>query len=185
MLSQNEWMSRSIDHLAVSVIWSMGSGAIVGSGCLNGSHLINIAISRSHVCYWCAIHRKIAFLDARHGACSSSVSDSMACSNGCPWGKTGPDSKLSVGLSFNASPSLSMNLLTKRWILTPAWGWTAAAQRAARWPSMPVLSPSGSSSESDPVPGNPLRFVLRFNAGRELKMYKFSMCTKEQKKPTW
>ena len=67
-------MSRSIDHLAVSAIGSMERGAIVGSGCLNGSHLINIAIGRSHVCYWCAIHRKIAFLDARHGACSSAMS---------------------------------------------------------------------------------------------------------------
>ena len=69
-------MSHSIDHLAVSAIGSMERGAIVGSGCLNGSHLIIIDIGRSHVCYWCAIHRKIAFLDARHRACSSATSPS-------------------------------------------------------------------------------------------------------------
>ena len=52
--------------------------------------------------------------------------------------------------------------------------WIAATRRAAHWPRMPVTSPSRSSSESDAMPGGPLCFVLRFNAGRELN--KSIMC---------
>jgi len=61
--------------------------------------------------------------------------------------------------------------------------WTAAARRAARWPRMPVTSPSGSSSESDAAPGGPLCFFLRFNAGSELKIAKISLvCAQEKAK---
>ena len=72
-------------------------------------------------------------------------------------------------ICFNGS--LSIKALTNHGLgnLNSILTWAAAARRAARWPRMPVLSPSGSSSESDPVPGKPLRFVLHFNAGRELK----------------